>query len=130
MSVNTLESKYEGDYLEALDLERPFELVIAGYTAERTQKDASGKLIKEAILSFEKAKKRLILNKTNYRILQALFGKDRNQWVGKKVTVSRRYLREAFKHPNVLCIRIVPPRGTPLPMSVHKWMGSEKPYEV
>jgi len=128
MTKPDLEPKYEGDYLEALDLDKPYSLVVAEVIRGGTEKDKSKKLITEAMLRFEKATKRLILNRTNYRVMVALFGNDRDKWKGQKVTVSKRYLKECFGKRNVLCVRILPPVGTALPMSVHNWMGRDHAY--
>ena len=128
MTATALAERYEGNFLEGLDLVKPFTLEIKEVIPAGKEKDARGKVIKDAIVTFTKAKKRLILNKTNWKLICAVHGKDESDWPGKKLTLQCRYLASFMGHDNVPCIRVIPPKGTPLPMSVHAWMGKPEPY--
>ncbi len=130
--MTSMEDKYEGNYLDALDLPEgaKVSVTIEAIADPGTQKDSSGKLIKQAILSFAGKHKMLILNKTNYRNLKAIHKKDPAKWIGKEIMIQRRYLvaAKAFGVHNTICIRIIPPVGTPILVSAARFMGSEKPY--
>ena len=130
---NSIQDRYEGDFLEAIDLPEG-ELVavaIADIVSPSTEKDAQGKVIDKAMLAFKGKKKRLVLNKTNYRLCKMILGADPSKWIGKQVSVQRRYLdaKHAFGQQNEMCIRIIPPLKTPLPKSVRDYLGSKTPLE-
>jgi hypothetical protein len=122
--MNEKRSPYEGRFIEALDVVTPVKVVIAQVVDEFTEKSSDGRVIDRLILRFEKAEKALVVNKTNYRILWTLYGKDRKQWIGKSITLGRRYV-DAFNERNVMAVRIIPPTGTALPYSVIKRLGKE-----
>ena len=126
------EERYEGNYLDALDLPegRLVPVTIEHWAEPDTEKDATGKLIKLGILTFKGKKKRLIVGKTSYKNLKAMFGSQPSNWTGKTVSIQRRYLDAAhgFGVQNCLCIRIIPPVGTPILKSALNFMGSPTPY--
>lgn len=132
MSEDKTEERYQGHYLDALDLPEgalvPVE--IEAWTPPDTEKDSAGKLIKLGILSFKGKKKRLILGKTSFRMIKAQHGPTPRDWIGKKIHLQRRYLEasKGFGTPNCLCIRVVPPVGTPVLKSALNYMGSPTPY--
>lgn len=133
MTTNTFEAQYEGNFLDALDLPpgEDVRVTIESIAEPGTEKDAAKKVIKQGILSFKDKHKRLILNKTNYRNLKAMFGRNTADWIGKQIVIQRRYLEaaRAFGIHNTLCIRIVPPVGTPILRSAAMFMGSPTPYQ-
>jgi len=132
--MTRLEERYEGNFLEAIDLPEGAHVpvVIEAIADPDTQKDGAGKTIRKAIVAFKGKGKRLILGKTNYRVLKAMLGADRAKWIGQTVQLQRRYLPadRAFGVPNELCIRVVPPHGTPIPKSARDYMGTTRPQEV
>lgn len=123
-------SQFEGNFLDATDIAKVGEITlrIADVSAPEQEKDATGKVINKAILTFEKAKKRLILNKTNCKVIAGLHGKKASDWIGKTVTLCVRYLETAFGQRNVPVIRIKPGDESPLPFGMRKRYGSEKPF--
>lgn len=130
--MTKMEEMYEGNFLDALDLPEgalvPVE--VEAIADPGSEKDAAGKTIKNAIVSFKGKSKRLILNRTNYKNLKAMFGRRPNDWIGKQIKIQRRYLdaAHAFGVQNTMCIRIVPPVGTPILKSAAQYMGSPTPY--
>lgn len=126
----SMQERYEGRFLEAADFPegQVRHFIVQAVIPPGTEKDAKGKPIKEAILMFTDEPKGLVVNKTNYRVLRLLFG-DSEHWIGKEVRIMRRYLREAFGIRNEHCLRIVPPKGTPMPGRVMKFMGAAVPYQ-
>lgn len=119
---------YEGNFLCGTDVLTPVAVEIEKIAQPGAEKDAAGKPITQAILSFKGARKRLVLNKVNWRIVAAMFGKDESKWIGQKITLACRYLKEFMGFQNVQCVRVVPPNGTAVPMSVVKFMGKATPY--
>lgn len=84
---------------------RDVTLTIAGIKLEELEGD-KGKETK-AILSFEKTPKQLVLNKTNATCIKAMFGRQTDEWIGKRVTFFPK--DEAFGDTE-MCIRV---RGSP-----------------
>jgi len=129
--MNAMEERYEGHFLEAIDLPEGAScpVTIEAVADPDTETDASGKLIHKALVRFKDKAKRLVLNRTNYRMLKVLLGKNPADWLGKTVHLQRRYLdaAHAFGQKNELCIRVIPPAGTPIPKSVRDFMGSASP---
>ena len=127
-----MEDRYEGNFLEGSDLSegKRQTATIEAVVPPGTEKDSAGKVILKAIIAFKGAKKRMILGKTSYGVLKVLFGKDEEKWIGKQVDLMRRYLpsKFAFGIHNEMCVRIVPPEGTPLPGKVIKYLGRPTPY--
>lgn len=123
--------RYEGNFLEAADIPEGAEakVEIAAVVPPDSEKDKAGKVIKKAIVQFHGRNKRLVLGKTNYRVLKMLFGAQPEQWVGKEVVLQRRYLDAAhgFGVHNEMCLRILPPIGTPIPKNVRDYLGTREP---
>ena len=132
--ASAIESRYEGNFVEAMDLPegKPVSVTISEIVAPDTEKDAAGKLIRKALVRFSNAKKSLVLNKTNYRLLKLLHGPHPDQWIGKQIQLMRRYLpaARAFGVQNEMCVRVVPPTGMQIPKSVREYMGSATPQEA
>jgi hypothetical protein len=110
-----MEDRYEGPFIAANDIPRgvTFELEITAVTEPMTEKDALGKPIKEAILSFKGARKRLVLNKINYDAIKTVCDTaDTAKWIGQKIKIQRRYvdLTEKFGGPDTMCIRVLAPQ--------------------
>lgn len=129
--MTRIEDKYEGDFLEALDLPEGVlaNVVIEAISPPDTEQDKAKKLIKKAIVKFKDRKKRFILNKTAYRTLKMLLGADTESWIGQPIQIQRRYLpaERAFGVKNEMCVRVIPPDGTPIPKSVRDFLGFKHP---
>jgi hypothetical protein len=129
------EDIYAGRFIVADDLEdgQEITLTISGTAQPGTEKAADGQEIKQGLLKFEKTNRALILGKTSHRILKSLFGPAANwasyekKWIGREITLIRRYLPNCFGEKNVPVLRIKPDPEKPLPMGVRKHLGTEKP---
>ena len=125
-------SQFSGNFLDATDLPkgRNVTVTIEEVVAPNVErdKDGKGKLINKAILKFTGKQKRLILNKTNAKIIKMAHGEP-SQWVGKKITLTVRLLDEAFGQQNLPVIRVVPPANTNMTFSMRKKYGAEIPAE-
>ncbi len=126
---------YSPEWLYGEDLPRDATVEIEAVTFEKLRN--AGKRKKEgdepqsgkAILKFRGKRKRLALNVINERILEAIHGKEATGWVGKSITLTKRY-GVWFGH-HECAVRIVVPPGVQLTKSLRLLIedkyGSEKP---
>ncbi len=108
--LDKIDARYQGAYLEAADLmgREFYSLTIKSIAKPDTEKDSGGKKIDKYIITFEGAKKRLIVNVTNFRIITAELGDKLTGWIGKKIDLEARVLKEAFGEKNVPVVRVRP----------------------
>lgn len=128
-----MSGRFEGRFLDAFDIlaaKKDVTVTISDIVAPGVERDAKEKLIDKAILSFKGASKRFIVTNINDRILKAIHGKAPSKWIGKEITLTVRYLKEAFKQPNVPVLRIVPPPDMPLTFAMRKHYGSATPFQI
>lgn len=123
---------YEGEKLiQGSDLPRGvvFEFEIESVAEPGTLKDARGVSIDKRVLFLRKDDKdQLIINKTSETVITSQHGKP-DKWPGKTIRIERRYLEKAFGKENVMCVRVLPPKGEGATWNVLKHLGSPKPYE-
>lgn len=118
---------YGGGFLYAEDLIRggefqEFELEIASFTEPGVEKAGNGDLIEKPIIGFRGATKRLVLCKTNCRVLPYATGEQPGlDLIGKKVRLQARYVK-AFGE-EVAAIRIMPPNGVRLGKKLAERLG-------
>ena len=102
---NYLKMYNESDYLSAFDLEKEtivkiVKVVQGEITGERGKKD------RMPFLYFEGAKKPWAMSaKCCGKAIRAMYGKDSNNWIGKKITIYPTTC-EAFGDPERDCIRV------------------------
>lgn len=104
---------------------RDITMTIAAVKLEELE-GAKGKETK-AIVSFKERPKQLVLNKTNGLSLRAMFGRETDNWVGKRVTF---YPAEIKFEDNDLAIRV---RGSPdiaAPVTFELKLARKKPRSV
>ena len=124
-----MRSAFEGDFLDATDIPPGgFTVEIASIVPPGSERDKQGKNIDRTIIAFKGAKKRLIVNKTNLKIIALQYGKKASDWIGKPVTLTVRYLKSAFGQSNVPVIRIKPDESHPMTFGMRKNYGSDKPF--
>lgn len=130
---DAVNSRFEGDYVESAEL-MPFKggakVVIESVIPPNTEKDARKKLIDKPIVVIKGGtkNKKMIVGKTNFRVLKSLFGSP-SKWIGKEITIAARYLpkSQGFGQANCPCVRVIPPKGHPIPKSAYDFMGTEFP---
>ena len=127
--LDKIDPRYIGAFLEAGDLmERDFyTLTIDSIAKPDTEKDSAGKKIDKYVIGFKEARKRLIVNKTNFKMFTAALGKKLSGWIGKRIDLEVRVLKEAFGEKNVPVIRVRMPDGVEIPFGCRKHVG--KPFE-
>lgn len=101
----TYANQYEGDYLEAAHLGSETSLTVSEVVAKNTTKAKDGRVIDKPIIKFKEAKRGLILNKTNAKILALMFGANMESYIDERVTLYPTTC-EAFGKKNTPCIRI------------------------
>ena len=103
---------------------REFEVVVKEVIAPNTVKSADGKLITKGIIVVGNRNKRLVLGKTNERLMVCAMGtSSTKQWIGKKVKlypVSGSW----FGQDDVCAIRISLPKGATKPYVNPNLMGA------
>lgn len=122
--------RFDGNFLDANDVRSAGDITleISGVVPPNTEYDAKKKLINRRIVSFKGAKKRLILNTVNSKIIVQLHGDLAQEWVGKKITLTTRWLESAFGQRNVPVIRVVPNSEGDLTFGMRKNYGSPRPF--
>ena len=105
MSAILYSQQFDSDYLEAAHLDGDVELEISEVLARKTKKAKDGKLIDKPILLFKGAKRGLVLNKTNAKVIALMFGNRMDSWAGKKILIYPTTCK-AFGSDNTPCIRV------------------------
>ena len=99
-------------------------LVIAEVIPAGTIKGADRTIVDKPALRFEGAKKLLVVNATNSRILKVETGNSNPKgWTGKEIVIYPAKIR-AFGE-ETLCVRIRNRSGRPLAKGVRKWLGTD-----
>jgi len=102
---------HPSNYLSKQDVMPPLVLTIAGVQMEALQGDDGRK--SKPVMSFrEEGVKPMIVNKTNWMVLEAVYGDESDDWIGKSV--------EVYHDPEVMMMgnriggtRVRIPAGTP-----------------
>lgn len=84
MNVNDL---FPSKYLKASDAEPSLTLTITKITQE-TMKNRDGKDETKPVLYFNEQEKGMVLNKTNARTLEKMFGSETEQWLNERVVLA------------------------------------------
>ena len=101
----TVDELFPSKFMKATDLEDGEELVLI-MDRVRTEEVGQDKELK-GILYFEEQDKGLVLNRTNARILEELYGPNFPDWRGRKITL---FVREVdFKGKTTLGLRVKAP---------------------
>lgn len=121
---------FQGNYLDASDLAGTGDvtLVIDSVVPPNEEKDAAGKVINKGVVRFKGARKAMILNKVNAKMIAMIHGKKSSQWVGKTISLTVRYLKAAFGQQNVPVIRVKPSDAMAMTFGMRKHYGQERPY--
>lgn len=81
----------------------------------------------KAIVSFAHTAKQLVLNKTNGLSIKAMFGRETNDWIGKKVTF---FPAEIKFEDSDLAIRVRGSPDIPGPITFELKLARKKPRSV
>lgn len=118
------------EYLKAEDLIRDnkwssFALVIKEVIPADSVRGSDKKLIDKPILVFENARKKLILNVTNIRLMTYACGSSvREDWIGKRIVV-RACKGNWYGEEGTTAIRLALPKGSAKPFIKKSVMGED-----
>lgn len=120
---------YDGKFLKAGELKgRQVTLTVKSVDIyELEGKDGPEK---RGVVAFEKTPKLIALNKINGLCLKALFGRNPQQWVGKRVTIFPDVVKEAGAMRGEPCIRIHGSPDLAHDMDVSIQLRKRKPYTL
>jgi hypothetical protein len=110
-----IETMFDNDYIKAFDLAGKdvivtIERVCAGEVSNKTKK------ARKPLLYVKGQAKPLVLNKTNAKVICQLYGKETDEWIGKRLTLYPTTVD--FGGETVEAIRVrpqVPPTKAPQP---------------
>ena len=101
---------YPGRFFKAGDLNgKDLTLTIKSVRVEELEQDKGG-VRGKGIVSFVEDKREWVLNKTNGECLKALWGRETDRWLGKRVTLFPAPHFDSFTKENSIAIRV---RGSP-----------------
>ena len=100
-------------YLSAADLKGQTVTVMIAHVMSESIEERGGESRPKPVVSFNGAKKSLVLNKTNANSIVKLYGDDTDAWVGKQVELFPAVAD--YMGESVDCIRL---RGPVLPAAV------------
>src|SRR5688500_5095775 len=99
------ESLFPGRFIKSADLKgKDVTLAIRAVRSE----EIDGK--PKAILGFEGTKKEMVMNRTNAEALKLMFGRETDDWFGKRVTIYPATIADPFNGGTTTAIRV---RGSP-----------------
>lgn len=122
MNIN---DAFPSRYLKASDMgDKDRVLTITGITLE-TLGTGDDKETKPA-LSIQGTEKKFVLNKTNARTIESLYGSDTNNWIGKRIAVGSR--ETDFQGKATLALRVSLKAPAPAAPSVAP--AGEEPWDT
>lgn len=106
---------FDNQHIAAEDLrDKEVTLTISKVVPGKLKKAGTSKVDKRPILSFvelerketkDEPAKTLVVNRTNYKTIRALYGKTAADWIGKRITIFPTTC-DSFGKKNVPCIRV------------------------
>lgn len=129
---DAMAGQFQGNFLDANDLiaRGNITVTIEDVVPPNLERDACKKLIDKPILSFKSAKKRLILNKTNSKIISLIYGVKASAWIGQPITLTVRVIESAFGQKNLPVVRVVPPNESLLSFKMRSNYGKPLSQQV
>lgn len=116
---------YPGRFLKSGEFKgRDVTLTITSVDMEDLPQDKGGEKAR-GIISFKETKRKLVLNRTNGEAIKAMFGRETDEWLEKKIT-----LYPAPYEGDETCIRV---RGAPhltKPLTFELKLPRKKPISV
>lgn len=95
------EKLFPGRFIKSADLDkRAVNLEIKAVRSE----EIDGKA--KAILSFRGTKKELVMNRTNAESIKLMFGRETDNWIGKRITVYPATIADPFNGGTTSAIRV------------------------
>ena len=79
---------FPSKYAKAEDLDHDDEVVIERVVLEEFEDPQTKKKSNKAVCYFQRARKGLVLNKTNWGLIARQYGDESDDWVGKAITLT------------------------------------------
>lgn len=123
------EEMFPGRFLKGADLrgKRPT-LTVSRVVLDELEGD-KGKQVK-GIVHFEKTDKQLALNKTNGICLKSMFGRNPQDWVGKRITLHAEDWTDPKTREKQLVVRVYGSPDIAADMDVAIVLPRKRPYTV
>lgn len=103
---------YQSPWLTVADLQgRARRLAITEWTLQEVR-TREGEMVKKVALSFHGAKKRMLLNTTQAKVLDAAFG-EIEQWIGKQIILQPATTAQGQQTIQVVILSPAPGAGEP-----------------
>jgi hypothetical protein len=99
-------SFFDRDYIAAFDLQGKDRTVTIERVVGKELTANGGRKSKKPVIYFKGAEKGFALNKTNGKVIAALYGPNTEQWAGKKITLYP--TKTTFGSEEMDCIRVRP----------------------
>jgi hypothetical protein len=103
---------YGSQYLSATDLKKPFNATIEEIEQQDFARQGERERMKK-VLRLKGVHKGIVLNKTNAVTLAEEFGKDFDDWIGKRITVKAE--PTTFAGKRTMGLRLYPANGEAAP---------------
>lgn len=99
------ESLFPGRFIKSADLQgKDVTLTIKSVKAE----EIDDKM--KAVIAFENTKKQMVMNRTNAEAIKLCFGRELDNWVGKRITIYPAAMKDPFGDGEITALRV---RGSP-----------------
>ena len=108
-----ISAAFPSKYIKAADLnDKPMTLIIGRVDLEKV---GMGDTDPKPVVYFTKAKKGMVLNKTNSKVISMAYGDDTDDWEGKTVTLFPAMVDFAGDTVEAIRVRIPKPAVAPKP---------------
>jgi len=101
-------SLYDREFVGAWELQGKDVIVTISKVVGGELTAVGGRKSKKPILSFEGKEKKMIVNKTNAKVIAALYGTIVEYWVGKRITLFVGMTRDPSTGGDIECLRVRP----------------------
>ena len=104
-----------GKYLTGDDLDGDVTVVIERVVLEPFRDPRTRQETRKPVMYFQRAKRGLIVNRTNWRAVAELYGDESDHWTGKRITLTSTMVDAYGKQTKA--VRVRPGRPAPPPLA-------------
>jgi len=99
---------YDREYVGAWELQGRDTTVTISKVVGGELTAVGGRKSKKPVISFEGKEKKMICNKTNAKVIAAMYGNIVEAWVGKRITLFVGQTRDPSTGGDIECLRVRP----------------------
>lgn len=99
---------YDREYVGAWELQGKDVVVKISKVIGGELTAIGGRKSKKPVISFDGKEKKMICNKTNAKVIAALYGNHVEDWVGKRITLFVGMTRDPSTGGDIECLRVRP----------------------